>query len=151
MLPLRTNLRRMKIQAVHLDRMQRLILLLHLHYTILRRFFQPLSPNSLIVRRKKHQHGTWCHAEGIGLAAFLRKENKKTDKQAQVSLRNADSVSVKKQSFFLKSMENRLTNRRRSAIIYRSSASVAQLVEQLIRNQQVAGPSPATSSRCEKP
>ena len=42
-----------------------------------------------------------------------------------------------------------MTNDQTPAIIYRSSASVAQLVEQLIRNQQVAGPSPATSSRCE--
>ena len=42
-----------------------------------------------------------------------------------------------------------MTNDQTPAIMYRSSASVAQLVEQLIRNQQVAGPSPATSSRCE--
>ena len=49
----------------------------------------------------------------------------------------------KKSRSFLK---NLLTNRGKSDIIIRL-AGVAQLVEQLIRNQQVAGPSPATSSK----
>ena len=53
-----------------------------------------------------------------------------------------------------KNLKKDLTNAIHSVIMQKLSeknANVAQLVEQLIRNQQVAGPSPAISSKTKIP